>query len=149
DQGKRVEAEGQFRKAIAILEKLASDFPAVPVYHQELADNHNTLGNLLSIMGQWAEAEHQLRLALAIREKLAADFPAVPEYRVELGGCYCNFGLLVRNGGKPAESLAWFQKAINILTAAHENEPRDVTASNFLRNSHAGRAKTYHRLEKY
>ena len=37
DLGKRPEAEQQYRKALAIQEKLAADFPAVPEYRQDLA----------------------------------------------------------------------------------------------------------------
>jgi tetratricopeptide (TPR) repeat protein len=73
----------------------------------------------------------------------------VPEYRVELGGTYCNLGNLVRDSGKPADSLAWFHKAIDTLRPLHEQEPRAVMARLFLRNSYRGRARTQDRLGKY
>ena len=72
---------GAVPPGLAIQEKLAADFPAVPDYRQELAGSHNNLGSLLADLGKRAEAEEQYRQALAIQEKLAADFPAVPDYR--------------------------------------------------------------------
>ena len=87
--------------------------------------------------------------ALVLREKLAADFPAVPAYLVELGGSFCNFGILMRDGGKPSDSLEWFAKAIGALAPIHEREPRDVMARKFLRNCHAGRAMAHDRLQHF
>jgi tetratricopeptide (TPR) repeat protein len=134
---------------LAIREKLAADFPAVPAYRSNLASSHNNLGLLLAGLGKGAVAQQQYRKALAIREKLAADFPAVPGYRVELGASYCNFGDLMARGGKLADSLVWFQKAIATLRPVHEQEPRAVIAKVFLRNSHWGRAIAHHRLGQY
>ena len=68
---------------------------------------------------------------LAIQEKLVDDFPTVPAYRVELGGSYCNFGILVRDGGKPAECLEWFDKALRTLTPIHDGTARFNTDAVF------------------
>ena len=73
----------------------------------------------------------------------------MPDFRVKLAGSYCNFGHLVRQGGRPSESLLWFQKAIDTLEPLHQAEPTNDTARTFLRNSHAGRAEVYNDLEKY
>ena len=107
------------------------------------------MGLLLKDLGQRQEGEEQYRKAVAIREKLAADFPAVPAYQVDLGGSYCNYGNSIRAGGNPAESLKWFGRAIECLQAVHEKEPRDVTAHQFLRNSHSGRAEAHVRLQAF
>jgi tetratricopeptide (TPR) repeat protein len=148
-RGKRAEGEEQDRKALALDEKLVADFPDVPAYRRDLARCHNALGNLLQDLGKRAEVEEQFRKALALNEKLVADFPGVPAYRVGLGGSYCNKGGLVLAGGKPADSLAWFQKAIDSLRPVHEEEPQDVDAKEFLRNSHGNRAHAYDRLERF
>jgi tetratricopeptide (TPR) repeat protein len=146
---RRAEAEGQCKKGLAIYEKLAADFPAVPDYRSDLADSHTNLGNLLEVLNRLAEAEGQHRRALAILEKLAADFPAVPEYRTGLGAGYCNLGLSVMNGGKPADSLAWYEKAIKTLRTVHEADPQAATAKEYLRNSHWSRAMAYDLLGKH
>ena len=49
-------------------------------------------------------------------------------------------GTLVRDGGKPAESVAWYAKAISTLEEARGQDAQDVTARQFLANSHEGRA---------
>jgi hypothetical protein len=49
--GKRAEAEAACRQALAIREKLASEYPAVPQYRLELVGSHNSLGVLLSGLG--------------------------------------------------------------------------------------------------
>jgi tetratricopeptide (TPR) repeat protein len=149
DLGKRTEAEQQYKRALLIHEKLAAEFPTVLDYRSDLAGSHNNLGLQLASLGKRTKAEQQLKKALAIREKLADDFPTVPAYRVDLGGSYCNFGHFVLNGGKPADSLAWFQKAIDTLRPVHEQQPRDVTARLFLRNSHWARAGAHDRLEQF
>ena len=129
---------------------MAADFPAVPAYRQELALSYTNLGKLLAGLSKGAAAEEYIRKALAIQEKLAADFPAVFEYQLDLGGSYCNLGKWIRRkGGDLAESLKWLDRAIDCLQAVHEKEPRDVTAKQYLRNSHEGRALTFERLQKF
>src|SRR5262249_12548263 len=82
------------------------------------------LGILLRGLGRQAEAEAEYRQALALWEKLAADAPAVPDYRVYLGGSCCNLGNLVRNGDRPADSLAWYARAVATLAPLVEAGPR-------------------------
>jgi tetratricopeptide (TPR) repeat protein len=102
----------------------------------------------LACLGKRPEAEVQYRQALAIREKLAADFPDVPQYQIDLGGICCNLGHLVRDSGRPSDSLPWFEKAIRTLSVVYEKERQLVEAKEFLRNSHAGRASAHDRLHK-
>jgi serine/threonine protein kinase/Flp pilus assembly protein TadD len=147
--GKRAEAEKEYRQALALYEKLAADFPAVPEYRHDLASSHNNLGALLAGLGKRAEAEKEYRQALALYEKLAADFPAVPQHQIDLGGACCNHGNLILTGGQPGKSLEWYAKAIRILMAVHDQDRRLVVAKQFLRNSHLARAIAYDRLRQY
>ncbi len=50
--GKPAEAEAEFRKALALRQKLADDNPAVTEFRSGLAYSHNDLGGLLSEQGQ-------------------------------------------------------------------------------------------------
>jgi serine/threonine protein kinase/tetratricopeptide (TPR) repeat protein len=143
------EAERQYRQAVALQEKLTADFPAVPAYRDDLGGSHHNLGNLLAHRRKHAEAEQQYRLALALFEKLATECPGVPAYQVEWGGSYCNLGNLLRDGDQPGMSLEWFSKAIRTVTPVHEQGTGLVMASQCLRNSHAGRALAYDRLQRY
>ena len=64
--GKPAEAEAEYRKALAIWQKLADDNPAVTDFRSSLACSHRNLGDLLSKTGKPAEAEAEFRKALAI-----------------------------------------------------------------------------------
>ena len=99
--------------------------------------------------GKRGEAEAAYRQALAIDEKLAADFPTVPDYAVGLGGSYCNFANLIRESGQPEAALGWYQNAIATLEHVVAQEPRLVTARQFLRNSHLGRARALDALGRH
>jgi tetratricopeptide (TPR) repeat protein len=114
-----------------------------------LAATHNSLGIVLSKLGERPEAEAAYRRALELHEKLAADFPAVPAYAVGLGGAYCNFGNRVQDGGQPDAALGWYGKAIATLEPVTAKEPRQVNARLFLRNSHYARATALDTLGRH
>ena len=133
-------SETHFRAAQAIQERLVADFPDVPSHAQDLASSHNGLGNLLLDAGKLDAGEAELLAAVRMREELAKAHPQVVPYAVELGGSYCNFGnaVLVQRQ-QPAESLAWYGKAVDRLTAVLAAQPDLATARAFLRNSYEGR----------
>ena len=112
--GNRAEAEEQFRKTLAIREKLVADFPAVPEYRWDLAMSHLNIGNLRSELGKPPEAEKPVRKALAILEKLVAELPAVPRYRQALAGTHRNLGNLLRVMGNLPETEVQLRKALAI-----------------------------------
>jgi tetratricopeptide (TPR) repeat protein len=112
--GERSEAVSGYREAIRLSERLATDFPAVPEYRQDLAMSHNNLGLLLADLGKRTEAEAAYRQALALREKLAADFPAVPEYRQGLAHIHNNLANLLNRPGKLPEAEAAYRQALSL-----------------------------------
>jgi tetratricopeptide (TPR) repeat protein len=133
-------AESHFRSALAIQERLVADFPDVVGHAQDLATSHNGLGNLLLDTGKLEAGEAELLAAARKREQLAEAHPQVVQYGVELGGTYCNLGnAALVNRQQPAESLAWYGKAVDKLTTALSAEPNLATARAFLRNSYEGR----------
>ena len=69
------------RRALVLSEKLASDFPAVPLYRFGLALGRTSLARLLNETGRPCEAEAMLRLAMPLYEKLMAECPAVRRSR--------------------------------------------------------------------
>jgi tetratricopeptide (TPR) repeat protein len=71
-----VEAESEYRKALALWQKLADDNPAVTEFRSSLAHSQFYLGILLSGTGKPAEAETEFRKALAIKQKLVDDNPS-------------------------------------------------------------------------
>src|SRR5262249_15372256 len=55
----------------------------------------------------------------------------------------------VREGGKPADSLPWYDNAVRALTGVHQRDPRGAAVRLFLRNSHLARALTHEQMGKH
>jgi tetratricopeptide (TPR) repeat protein len=149
DLGQRDAAREEYETARDLQKKLAAAFPAVPEYQHKLSRTHNNLGNLLANLGQRDAARTEYEAARDLYKKLSEDFPAVRQYQVELGLTYGNFGHLFRSERKWADSLPWYDLAIRTLTPVNKQEPRDVMAKHFLRNTHLGRADAHHQLQQY
>jgi tetratricopeptide (TPR) repeat protein len=81
-----------WKKALALWERLAAEFPGVPDYRSRAARVQYGLVGVVTSLGRPLEAADYRRKALAIREKLAADFPTVPEYRADLALSYTALG---------------------------------------------------------
>jgi tetratricopeptide (TPR) repeat protein len=60
------EASDLFRQALTDQQRLAADFPTVPIYRAELADSHLRSGKLLEKMRRPGEAEENYRAARAL-----------------------------------------------------------------------------------
>ena len=73
--GRSQDSENAYRRAVALGQQLAADFPTRPEFRQDLAMSHNNLGLLLNATGRLTEAEAAYAEALAIKKQLAADFP--------------------------------------------------------------------------
>ena len=75
ETGRSADAEGEYRKAIAISRSVTEEAPAVTQYLEYLANHHNNLGLLLAQKGRPTEAEAELREAIALRRKLVDENP--------------------------------------------------------------------------
>jgi tetratricopeptide (TPR) repeat protein len=64
--GKPTEAEGEFRKAIALSRKATDESPEVPRYRQFLSNHYMNLGAMLNQTGRPAEAEAEFRKVLEL-----------------------------------------------------------------------------------
>jgi tetratricopeptide (TPR) repeat protein len=81
--GRLDQTEAPLRQAVALLQQLAADYPAVPEYRSDLAAAHELLGVLFSdnLLRRPQACLESTLAALAISRKLAADFPNRPEFR--------------------------------------------------------------------
>jgi eukaryotic-like serine/threonine-protein kinase len=125
--GRQFEAEGPYRRAIDLLERLAADIPATPDYRRELATSHNNLGNLLTALGQMAAAEKAYRRALDLQERLVADLANAPDSRQQLARSHNNLGLLLAGLGRRQAAEEAFRRALDLqekLVADFAAEPR-------------------------
>ena len=80
DTGRPMEAETEYRRALALRERTAQAYPAAPELRGDVAASHNKLGSLLLRTGRLAEAEAEHRTALALYRKLADENPTILEY---------------------------------------------------------------------
>jgi eukaryotic-like serine/threonine-protein kinase len=147
--GEFEEARAAYMAARSLQQKMVEQYSAMPEYQQDLARTYNSVGNLFARLRKHEEARAEYEAARDIQKKLVDQFPAVPAYRVELGANYCNNGNQYRDEGKPAESLKWFDLAIQTLNPVHEKEPHDGAARYFLRNSHISRACAFDNLQNF
>jgi tetratricopeptide (TPR) repeat protein len=105
DQGKVPDAWALYRRALSISEhSLGPDHPQVGKVLMEMADLHRELK-------EFTVAEPLYRRALAISENtLGSEYAAQMDLALT---CY-NLGECLRLQGKPAEALAWSQRALQI-----------------------------------
>ena len=84
--GRPSEAEAEFRKAIALLQKLADDNPAVTEFRYGLADQSATTSACrCRRRASRRRRRPSIRKAMAILQKLADDNPAVIDFRMSTG----------------------------------------------------------------
>jgi serine/threonine-protein kinase len=140
------EAESEFRTALETEKRLALDFPTVPEYRRDLAGTHNNLGSLLSGLGRLGQAEAECSAAFRELEQLTHDSPDVPEHALGQGFAAVNLGELVRKQGQPDAALAWFTRAIGILTRVLERDKRMERARQALSAAHRTRAEVLDQL---
>jgi eukaryotic-like serine/threonine-protein kinase len=96
------EALESYRKALALVQKLAD---ANPAYGFNPAGTYEALGLTLAQSGKPAEALKEFEKALPILQKLADANPAFTDYQRRLAGLQINIGVVLRNTGKPEEAL--------------------------------------------
>ena len=126
------EAEAILRRALAIREGLARDFPQVPEYRCSLAHALGNLGSVLRSPTQSEESEQLQRRFLETMERLASEYPKVPDYRSSVGAGSNNIALLLMDRGNWADARQLLEQAIVHQKAALEINPGANEYSKFL-----------------
>jgi tetratricopeptide (TPR) repeat protein len=98
------EAEELQRRAVLILDELASDFPNGPIYRKGLANALIEDAGLLKQLGQTTEAEKAYRRAIEVYEKLARDFPTMPAFWQSTFDQRLKLGQFLQEAGKIEEA---------------------------------------------
>ncbi len=118
------EAEQAYRRALAIFEALATEFPKAPDYPRALASTLTNLGLLLKDSGRVKEAENAYGKALELYERLADDFTD-PLYRHEQAKAYHNLAVLLAERDRSSEAQPAYRRAISL----HEKLADDFPAN--------------------
>ena len=118
-------------EALAILNRLAASFPAVPVYRAEIARVEHDLCAVWHETGRLDKALEVLPRTLASLEQLAQSHPAEPAYQSDQAKIQNRYGMALAQANRHAESAAAFGRAVDLL---------DDLAKQFPREDYAGRA---------
>jgi tetratricopeptide (TPR) repeat protein len=125
-------AEQAYRDKLALFEKLATEFPAVPGHRAQVGYVQGKLGEVFQRQGKLPVAEQAYRDKLALFERLAAEFPAVPGYRAQQGHAHRLLGFLWRAQGKLKEAEAAFRRAAPVFEELMLSDKTDASHSNYL-----------------
>jgi serine/threonine protein kinase/tetratricopeptide (TPR) repeat protein len=147
--GEREAALADYCQAIGLLEKLAADFPAVPDYRIQLAQNHHNLGLLLHDLGKDVEAAEHYRQALGLLEKLPAEFQTVPVFRHQWAVSHHNLGLVLNGLGKWQEAQEHYRQALRLHEQLAGEFPAVLDYRRALALSHHNLAILLHKLKKW
>ncbi|MHC4865807.1 MAG: tetratricopeptide repeat protein [Planctomycetota bacterium] len=112
------EAEDAMRKALAVHQDLAAEFPG-HWFEKEVADRHRKLGLILQGVGRNSEAEQSLRRAVETQESLVSLDPNRPglcnflaRYKYQLGSLLYQAGGVKEAGELFGEALGHFEKSL-------------------------------------
>ena len=110
--------------ALAIWEKEAADFPAVPWHRRDLAHGHNSMGSLLRAQGRTEAAVKSYRTAVAILKTQGQEHPDTRVYRLDLATYQKNLGILLRDSGRMPEAVPEFRQAALFYAEAFAEDPK-------------------------
>jgi len=124
--GNAPEAESALRQAVAIQEKLVSEFPEVPVYRVDLAMSCGQLSYRLNWVAKNEECTQLRRRALADWEKLATEFPTDSAYQRHMASAHTDLANALKDAmGRPREAEQHFRQALAVLSKVQANFPTE------------------------
>ncbi|MBI3407627.1 MAG: serine/threonine protein kinase [Planctomycetes bacterium] len=141
-QNQPVDAVAEIGKALAILQRLADDFPTRPAYGKKLANTHNSMATVLAGQKEFSQAEKQWRQAREILDQLVRDFPHVSDYEKLLGITIGNLAWLRTELKDWAGARGHFEKAVAHLRASLKTNPKNPDCLRALRNQEQSLAET-------
>jgi eukaryotic-like serine/threonine-protein kinase len=126
-------AAESYRKALAISAGLAPADGADAQAQRYLARSHQSLGEVLPLLGKGTEGATELRSAAQLFEKLLSRTPYDHELRVQLADCYQSLGDLLGHGGLQnlgdrAGALESYGRALAVFDAMAAESPGDQKA---------------------
>jgi tetratricopeptide (TPR) repeat protein len=115
--GKPAEAEAEYRKALALYQKLADDNPAVTDFRVRMAYALTNLADAVRSLRRSAEARDGYDRAIALMERLVADDPTTAGNRTFVAWSLRRRGRARRDLGDPAGAAADARRALGMYEA--------------------------------
>jgi eukaryotic-like serine/threonine-protein kinase len=128
------EADVEYRKALALYQKLADDNPDVTEFRHEQVYTYNNRGLLLGATGKSTEADAEYQKALTLLQKLADDNPARSQHQRELAASLLRFGNRLEQAERIDEAIGYFTRAEMIYRKLAEAGLAPPTDRDFLSN---------------
>jgi serine/threonine protein kinase len=110
------------RKRLALLDKLATDYPTVPKYWQQLARGHTHMANALLHL-YWEKAEEHFQKSLAIWQRVRTDFPQTPSDDFGISQTHHWYGALLKTMGRSGEAEVHLRQALEIRKQLVKKSP--------------------------
>jgi serine/threonine protein kinase/Flp pilus assembly protein TadD len=134
--GNRPDSETAMRQAVALLEKLSAEFPAVREYREDLAYSRSELAGRLMDANKHEERLEVCRLVLSDYKTLVADFPTVPRYHELLASAHTGLAMTLRDLGRYPEAEQNYRQAIAMLEKIRFEFPNAPLDRRCLSGSH-------------
>ncbi len=134
--GSLPDAIKSYSEAIALLDPLARENPAVTEYQNDLARSHSDAGILLRATGRPDEALKAYNASLEIQERLAHVSPTVTEYQSNVATAHNNIANLLYSTGRFAEALKAHNAALEIRQRLVREKPAVARHHADLAQSH-------------
>jgi serine/threonine protein kinase/tetratricopeptide (TPR) repeat protein len=119
------EAQADFAKAIAVLEKWADESHGSVEDQVELARSCFGMAQELRSTGQYREAEPVCRRAIALFKKLSAD-PQVPEHRNKLRLCLIEMAKIMSSARQPEKAEEALREALRLVEGWMAEYPTEL-----------------------
>jgi serine/threonine-protein kinase len=126
DPGRAQQADHAFDEAVALLDGVVDEFPAVTWYRRDRAGALLARGARLAATNRVDQAERDLNEARRILEELAAKEPENRSYPGDLGRVALALGRLRLRQGRAADARTQFAQAVRHLERASQARPDHV-----------------------
>jgi serine/threonine-protein kinase len=117
------DVETLFGDGIALWERLAREFPAVPSYRQSLGKAEREFAESLQRKGQVSQAETHFRAAAERFSALVQEQPNVTAYRQDAAAASNLHAILLSRMNRPGEAEATYRKALGFVQQLVEDFP--------------------------
>jgi serine/threonine-protein kinase len=126
------EALAAYRRALAIVERMAAATPDEPELRNRLARCHTDIGFTLRTMGRAVEARQSYGRVRTILEPLARDHPGIARHREHLSFTLSNLGVIEQDLGRTPEAIHLHRQALEIHEGLVRHQPGNAGYRNDL-----------------
>ena len=139
----QLEAVGDIKKGIEILEELSNTDTANDRVRREIGVAYTQLGDVLTGAEKYTEALDARRRAFAIRQETAAQDPKNKQAQFDLGMAYTALSEAATNTGDTVQALADAGNAQNILEKLSKDDPDNAIYRRNVGKSYQGAAVAF------